>query len=51
MSFQNRDYEKEIELSQHIWNMKVKGGNFNIKLSVPAKAFPYASVVNAVTYT
>ena len=41
MSFQNRGYQKETELSKYFWNLKDKGEDFTIKWSVAAKAFPY----------
>ena len=41
MSFRNRGYEKKIELSKYVWNLKDKGEDFTIKLSAAAKAFPY----------
>ena len=41
MSFRNRVYEKETELSKYAWNLKTTGEDFTIKRSVAAKAFPY----------
>ena len=41
MSFRNKDYEKETELSKYVWKFKEKGKDFAIKWSVAAKASPY----------
>ena len=41
MSFQNKGYKKETELSKYVWKMKDKGKDFTIKWSVAAKASPY----------
>ena len=41
ISLQNRDYEKETELSEYVWDLKDKGEDFTIKLSVVAIALPY----------
>ena len=30
MSFRNRGYEKETELSKYIWNLKGKGEDFTM---------------------
>ena len=43
MSFWNKGYEKETELSKYVWNLQDKGEDFTIKWGV-------AGVVNAVTY-
>ena len=43
MSFRNRGYEKETELSKYVWIWKDKGEYFTIKWSVSAKGFPYTS--------
>ena len=31
MSFQNKGYEKETELSKYVWNLKDKGEDFSVK--------------------
>ena len=31
MSFQNKGYEKEAELSKYVWNLKDKGEDFSVK--------------------
>ena len=41
MSFWNKGYEKETELSKYVWKLKDKEKDFTIKLSVAAKASPY----------
>ena len=41
MSFRNKGYEKETELSKYVWKFKEKGEDFAIKQSFAAKASPY----------
>ena len=41
MSFRNKGYKKETDLSKYIWYLKDKGEDFTIKWSVPAKASRY----------
>ena len=40
-SFKSERYEKESELSKHIWELKRKEKQYNIKWSIAATASPY----------
>ena len=40
-SFRNQDYENEIELSKHIWQLKRNGTEVNLKWSIAAYGTPY----------
>ena len=42
-SFRNRKYEKDTELSKHIWKLKDSCSEYSIKWSIAARAAPYAS--------
>ena len=42
-SFRHRKYEKDSELSKHIWKLKDKGTPYEIEWSVEACAAPYTS--------
>ena len=40
-SFRNQDYENKTKLSEHIWQLKRNGIEFNLKWSIAAYATPY----------
>ena len=45
ISFRNKGYEKETELSKYVWYLKDKGEDFTFKWSVAAKAPNYNVII------